>query len=130
MIVSPTNLDQRIEFMKKILKVAEELKNIQNFHSLAGVTVGLNVASINRLKITKNGLSKRIWKIIDDLKCLFDPSSSYKNYRSHIAKCVTPLIPYLFVFCFIFILFIFIFIFIYFFLLFFISFSYSFYEFI
>jgi RasGEF domain. len=66
--------------------------------TLAGMVAGFNLAAIARLQQTKTALSKKYVKILDELKTLFDPSSSYKNYRLHMSKTVQPAIPYMYSF--------------------------------
>ena len=68
--------------------------------SLAGMVAGFNLAAVSRLTQTKNLLGKKYVKILDELKLLFDPTSSYKNIRNHMAKIVQPAIPYMFLFLF------------------------------
>ena len=96
-VVLPT-AQQRMKMIKRFMKIAEELKNINSYHSLAGIVVGFNLASIVRLKQTKALLRQKHLKSLLDFNVLFDPSASYKNYRTHIYRVVPPLIPYLFVF--------------------------------
>lgn len=95
-VVMPTP-NQRAEVMKHFIRIAEELKQLNSFQSLAGLVVGFNLASIVRLKHTKSLLRHKFAKTLIDLNCLFDPSGSYKNYRAFVARMSPPLIPYLFV---------------------------------
>jgi len=84
----------RCEILKKFLLVATELQKLNNYNSLGGIIVGINLSAISRLKQTKGLLGKKYVKIWEDFDNLIIPSGSYKNYRAAVKNLVPPLIPY------------------------------------
>jgi len=64
-----------------------------NFTSLMGISMGFEVASISRLKITFGSLQKKTMASLEHLKSIQNPSSKFKNLRNTVAE--KPLnIPY------------------------------------
>ena len=71
------------------------METSQNFHAIAGIVAGLNIAPIIRLKFTFNLLPKKDKIILDKINAFMDPTSSYSNYRKSLLTRSLPLIPYL-----------------------------------
>jgi hypothetical protein len=112
-LIEDKNDMARINTIKHVLKICEELKNLGNYHAIFALISALNNNIIQRLdnlwKIKKNsniftdsGESDTLWKskknnnIFTELSELINPCNNYKNYRNIIKKHVkNNIIPYI-----------------------------------
>ena len=62
-----------------------------------GIIAGLNISSVQRLKVTLLEVDQKVVQKFNELEKLMDPSSSFKNYRKALAQSKTLALPYLFV---------------------------------
>lgn len=82
----------RHQHMKKILKIANELLSVRNFHSFFGIVSGLSNISIQKIP----NLCKHYQSQIDELINIIIPSDNFKIYRNLIKKGVDKeTIPYI-----------------------------------
>lgn len=95
MIVWPKGLKQRIEVVDRFLLIARYLKSYNNFCSLMGIFAALEICAVSRLHHTLNGLKKKHRTELQELKTLFDPRNSYKNYRAATESIPSAMIPYI-----------------------------------
>ncbi|KAL9658467.1 hypothetical protein ABK040_006009 [Willaertia magna] len=94
-ILKHENVKDRAKMIQKFIKIATELKNLNNFNSLKGIIGGLNSNAIHRLKKT--------WAIIPDSKlqefkelcALMSHTSNHKNLRDLLQSVEPPSIPYI-----------------------------------
>lgn len=87
---------ERSKFIKFILKLGFELKELRNFHALFAIVAGLNHSSIQRIKNLWKKKSKNTIRL-NDLENIISPSMNYNFYRNLI-KNLSPTdncIPYL-----------------------------------
>ncbi|KAM9975029.1 hypothetical protein ACTFIW_008503 [Dictyostelium discoideum] len=89
-IVRGENLKNRVKIMNKFIKIAEHLKNLNNFNSLTAILV-----AIQRSTVTRKELVKQSVKIITDLEKLMSSDDSYSTYRTRLAQCSPPCVPYI-----------------------------------
>lgn len=87
--------DDQIEFVKKMIKVAFECKELNNYQDFFAIVAGLNNKSIQRLKYlwkSKQDHSKKFLEFEE----LITPSHNYKNYRKIIDSIGSNnVIPYI-----------------------------------
>lgn len=70
-----------------------------------GIFAAFEISAVVRLKFTFGGVKKKLQKFLEEVRAIFDQSSSWKNYRDVFKTVGPPAIPYLFVFFFNFLLF-------------------------
>jgi len=94
-ILSERKVRHRAKIMEMFAKVAQDLKELNNFHALQAVITAFNSSPIGRLKWTKEKLSKRSKQTLYDVEQLMSMQSSYKIYRETLKNCPPPAIPYI-----------------------------------
>ncbi len=84
----------RIQTIKHILKICEELKILNNYHGLFALIAGLNNSSIQKIdNLWKN---KKHNNTFIEYSEIINPSKNYKNYRDIIKKnAKNSIIPYI-----------------------------------
>jgi hypothetical protein len=95
MILSVETVSERVKVLTKLVSIADELRKLNNFHTLMGVVAGLNQGSILRLKKTFEELPAAVHELSSSLEKLMSPESSYKNYRLALSKSIIPVLPYM-----------------------------------
>ena len=90
-------LKERSLVIAKFIDIAHELYVLQNFDSLMGVLAGLNLSSVSRLKFSNLSLNDSSVTLLEEVKALMEPQSSWSNYRNHLKSIVAPAIPYMYV---------------------------------
>jgi len=91
---APT-LKERVKMATKFIKIAQHLRELNNFNTLMGVVAGINMSAISRLKQTFADLDKGAKSIFEQLQFVLNPSSSFKNYRQDLHNANPPCLPYL-----------------------------------
>jgi len=94
-IMKVTKVKPRARVMAKFIKIAEHLKNINNYNSLMAIIAGLNFSSVFRLRYTREEMPAQTQKTIQELEKIMSSESSFKFYRSKLAASDPPCIPYL-----------------------------------
>jgi len=94
MILSFNSVPGRAAMIRKFIAICEELRKINNFHSLASLIVAMDIVSVARLQQSFEMLGKKHLKSLEEMKVLFNPTSSFKNYRQMLASASVPIIPY------------------------------------
>lgn len=72
----------------------QELRNLNNFSSMAGVVAGLNSAPITRLKRTKELLSAKTVSLKANLDATLDSSKNFANYKDMLKTINPPCVPF------------------------------------
>lgn len=106
------NLKERTKMLTKFIKIAQHLRELNNFNTLMGVVAGINMSSIrypsppplthgcslylSRLKNTFLDVDKHTKSTLDSLQILLNPGSSFKNYRQVLRNANPPCLPYLY----------------------------------
>ncbi|KAJ6229147.1 guanine nucleotide exchange factor [Anaeramoeba flamelloides] len=86
---------KRSKLINKFIKVAEHMKNLNNFNGLMAIIAGLDNSAIFRLKHTWDEVSKQLKDKFLALKEIMKSSGSYSNYRQYLHSINPPCIPYL-----------------------------------
>jgi len=87
-------LQDRAKVMRKLIRIMEHLRKLNNFNSIMAIMAGMNCSAVHRLKFTK----EEIGHAMDRFQSLEEELSSnnaYKNYRAILASVDPPCIPYL-----------------------------------
>eukprot|EP01080_Neovahlkampfia_damariscottae_P001212 gene1212-11302_t len=93
-IIKP-NLEDRINSMIKIIKIAKIVKEYHNYNLLVEILSGLGSNPVYRLKKTWDELPENIMNTYNELIELINPKGSYKNLRKELTKYNPPVMPYL-----------------------------------
>mmetsp|Transcript_19008 Transcript_19008/g.48341 ORF Transcript_19008/g.48341 Transcript_19008/m.48341 type:complete len:605 (-) Transcript_19008:112-1926(-) len=92
-IVKASPQKQQLKFVKKFIKVSKRMLTLRNYNGLMAVLSGLNLSSVQRLPVMKEGLSKSQRDDLQKLEALMSPQHNFKAYRS--LDHTPPMIPYL-----------------------------------
>eukprot|EP00026_Physarum_polycephalum_P009192 Phypoly_transcript_09306.p1 GENE.Phypoly_transcript_09306~~Phypoly_transcript_09306.p1 ORF type:complete len:146 (+),score=21.37 Phypoly_transcript_09306:950-1387(+) len=92
-ILSERLLRNRVKMLTKMIKVAQFLYEMNNFHLLMAFVSALNSSAIARLKWTQSKLSRHAKELQIDLPPLFNPATSYHLYGKNITSDLLPGLP-------------------------------------
>ncbi|XP_045568725.1 rap guanine nucleotide exchange factor 5 isoform X1 [Salmo salar] len=93
-LMCPT-LCNRVQLIKKFIKIAAHCKAQRNLNSFFAIVMGLNTAAVSRLSQTWEKVPGKLKKVFLELEMLTDPSLNHKAYRDTFRKTKTPKIPFL-----------------------------------
>uniref|UniRef100_A0A8C7KPL3 Rap guanine nucleotide exchange factor 5 n=1 Tax=Oncorhynchus kisutch TaxID=8019 RepID=A0A8C7KPL3_ONCKI len=93
-LMCPT-LCNRVQLIKKFIKIAAHCKAQRNLNSFFAIVMGLNTAAVSRLSQTWEKVPGKFKKLFLELEMLTDPSLNHKAYRDAFKKTKTPKIPFL-----------------------------------
>lgn len=93
-IVSEPTLKKRAANIKKMIKVAEELRKLNNFNAVFVCVSALHSASVNRLRKTWEEVPKSSIKQLEEYDTLTSPNGSFMVYREELHNANPPCIPY------------------------------------
>lgn len=93
-IVSEPNLKKRKLNLVKVIKIAQKLRELHNYHSLMAVIASLESAPVNRLKRTWE-IENIFQKQFQELKSIMSSEGSYKSFRQILKTEDPPAIPYI-----------------------------------
>ncbi|KAL6065502.1 Receptor-like protein kinase 2 [Balamuthia mandrillaris] len=94
-IVQTKKLRERAKLLTHIIKVAQHLKDMHNYHILTAVISGINNSAVLRLKWTRGKLHRRSQAALVELESLMSMEGSFKRYRQSLAEAAPPCIPYI-----------------------------------
>lgn len=94
-ILNEEKIKLRSRIFTKWIKVAVNLEQLQNYHTLMAVLMGFEDTSVYRLKETKQQIKIKYTNILKDLNKLMSPEDSHGMYRKRIANTKPPCIPYI-----------------------------------
>eukprot|EP01114_Cavostelium_apophysatum_P016104 TRINITY_DN4525_c0_g1_i1.p1 TRINITY_DN4525_c0_g1~~TRINITY_DN4525_c0_g1_i1.p1 ORF type:complete len:1270 (-),score=350.50 TRINITY_DN4525_c0_g1_i1:96-3905(-) len=95
LILEPARSKLRALRFEKLIKIAQNLRALNNYSTLMAFLGGFNNAAVTRLKFTKALIPKRILDGLAEMEKLMSVDSSYKSYREAIRSSTPPCIPYL-----------------------------------
>jgi hypothetical protein len=95
LIVCCATHQERVAMVTKIIRIAETVRGLNNYHTLMGLIAGLNMSPVNRLARTFADVDPGLIKTLKAHEKLMSPTSSYKNYRQTITQSSNPTIPYI-----------------------------------
>ncbi|XP_049587221.1 rap guanine nucleotide exchange factor 5 [Syngnathus scovelli] len=90
-----TALYQRVQLIKKFIKIAAHCKTQRNLHCFFAIIMGLNTAAVSRLSQTWEKIPGKFKKLFSELESITDPSLNHKAYRDMFKKMKAPKIPFL-----------------------------------
>ncbi|XP_057691211.1 rap guanine nucleotide exchange factor 5-like [Corythoichthys intestinalis] len=90
-----TTLCQRVQLIKKFIKIASHCKAQRNLHCFFAIIMGLNTAAVSRLNQTWEKIPGKFKKLFSELESITDPSLNHKAYRDIFKKMKAPKIPFL-----------------------------------
>nr|XP_057941020.1 rap guanine nucleotide exchange factor 5-like isoform X2 [Doryrhamphus excisus] len=90
-----TGLCQRVQLIKKFIKIADHCKAQRNLHCFFAIIMGLNTAAVSRLSQTWEKIPGKFKKLFSELETITDPSLNHKAYRDTFKKMKAPKIPFL-----------------------------------
>jgi hypothetical protein len=95
LILEPARVKLRAKRFAKLIKVAEQLRTLNNFSMLMAFLAGFNNSSVSRLRFTKQLLPKRSTDVLAELEAVMSVEKSSQSYRAALHNSNPPCIPYL-----------------------------------
>ncbi|KAF2069090.1 hypothetical protein CYY_009588 [Polysphondylium violaceum] len=96
LIIHPPKVKARARMMARFMRIAEHLKNLNNYNSLMAIIAGLNFSSVYRLKYTREEVPSQILKNYQELEKIMNSEGSFKIYRQRLQQGGGgPCLPYL-----------------------------------
>jgi son of sevenless-like protein len=92
-ILKEEKCKQRAKKMEQFIKIAQKLREINNFETLIAIISSLYDIPIHRLYFTKAEINPKYLKSLEELHQLMD--NNYAIYRNALLKAVPPIIPYI-----------------------------------
>ncbi|TFK42874.1 ras guanine nucleotide exchange factor domain-containing protein [Crucibulum laeve] len=83
-------VENRTQVLSFFINTALECLRLRNFASLTAIAIALHSTPIERLKLTRDGLSPYLRRKLDELNDLVDPSSNHRAYRRALERPVDP----------------------------------------
>jgi len=95
LILEPARVKLRAKRFTHLIRVAEQLRNLNNFSTLMSFLAAFNNSAVSRLKFTKQLIPKRAMDTLKELELTMSVDGSSKRYREALHNCNPPIIPYL-----------------------------------
>eukprot|EP01102_Stenamoeba_stenopodia_P022109 TRINITY_DN9101_c0_g2_i1.p1 TRINITY_DN9101_c0_g2~~TRINITY_DN9101_c0_g2_i1.p1 ORF type:complete len:373 (+),score=71.87 TRINITY_DN9101_c0_g2_i1:125-1120(+) len=95
-IVGTDRLKQRVSVVKQFIRIAEKLRELNNFNGVMEILTGLQSPAVHRLRQTwlKIESKKGLGASYRYLSEIFSPVSNHKNYRDELHSALPPCLPY------------------------------------
>ncbi|KAL9651649.1 hypothetical protein ABK040_001594 [Willaertia magna] len=87
--------EKRVWAIRKFIKIARELRKINNFNGLKEIIGGLRSIPIGRLKKHWAQVPKKLFEEYKELEKIVSTAKNYKEMRSTIKECPPPLLPFI-----------------------------------
>jgi len=100
-IVTQQNINNRVNIVKRLLKVAIKCREQNNFNCCQEIIAGFGSAAVHRLHKTWARIQKNEPKLIaqfNDIREIMSNSKSFHKYRNELNNVNPPCLPYLGVF--------------------------------
>eukprot|EP01129_Flabellula_baltica_P008573 TRINITY_DN3419_c0_g1_i1.p1 TRINITY_DN3419_c0_g1~~TRINITY_DN3419_c0_g1_i1.p1 ORF type:complete len:712 (-),score=126.79 TRINITY_DN3419_c0_g1_i1:31-2166(-) len=97
-ILKEEDLKRRAKVYGKILDVAWELHEMNNFSSCVALISGLQSSSVYRLALTKSKITNEQKERETELMKLLEPEDNYDYYKTKLSQAIAPCIPFLGIF--------------------------------
>jgi len=95
LILEPARVKLRAKRYSFLVRVAEQLRNLNNFSTLMAFLAAFNNSAVNRLKFTRQLIPKKLTETLKELETLMSVEGSSKRYREALHNSNPPSIPYL-----------------------------------
>ena len=90
-----SDMNNRIAMLLKFVEIAEELENLNNYQSLAGICKGIELETVQRLSSSIKAIEPQIKHVLGQSRLLGFNTQSYKSYRMQVDRVKDACIPYL-----------------------------------
>ncbi|KAJ3273454.1 hypothetical protein HK104_004268 [Borealophlyctis nickersoniae] len=98
-VLAQRKVKARAKVLGKFMKIAQILRNSNNYNTLMAILAGINSAPLLRLRQTRKLLyGRQSWRNYEALEKLMSSERSFGGYRSALKRSEMPCIPYLGVF--------------------------------
>ncbi|KAJ3035055.1 hypothetical protein HK097_004314, partial [Rhizophlyctis rosea] len=98
-VLAQRKVKMRAKVLGKFMKIAQILRNNNNYNTLMAVLAGINSAPLLRLRQTRKLLhARQSWRNYEALEKLMSSEKSFGNYRAALKRSEMPCLPYLGVF--------------------------------
>jgi hypothetical protein len=94
LIVTEKKYKSRVKLLEKFVRIAAELRKLNNFHLVMAFLVAFNNSAISRLKWTFAKLPKKVLAMLREIESLMSMEGSFKLYRGALDQVDTPCVPY------------------------------------
>lgn len=94
-ILSEIKLVHRANAVERFIKLAWNLRQLNNFHLLTAVLSGLSNSAVLRLKWTFAKVAKRYKQMHEELEAIMGMEGSFKLYRQTLVQATPPCVPYI-----------------------------------
>ena len=88
-------LPARLTTLKKLIRLGECFLELRNYDGAFAVYLGLNVASVSRLKKTWAGLSDKHVQAWQRLQAFCSHEHNYRVYRAALVEAQPPTLPFM-----------------------------------
>ncbi|KAG0043233.1 hypothetical protein BGZ83_011691 [Gryganskiella cystojenkinii] len=95
LIVSETDIKKRVAIIKQLLLLADKLRQLNNFSSLAAINAVFAGSAVHRLHRTLEALPSKVRASMLTLQELWDPSRNWTGYRTELHKTNPPMVPFM-----------------------------------
>lgn len=95
LIVTEANMRKRKSITTRIIKLAQRLRELHNYHSLMALIAALESAPVARLRKTWDAIDSAYVKQFQELRGIMSAEGSYKAFRAVIKTEDPPVIPYI-----------------------------------
>lgn len=97
-ILSAEKLRDRVRTYTRFIKIAEHLRNMNNFQTFQAILAAFSSTPIHRLKVTQATLDPRLLQKVEEWNDLMKGDQSYRQVRLALASIKPPAIPYIGIF--------------------------------
>jgi hypothetical protein len=94
-IVKETQYKRRKTTLSRFIKIAGKLREINNFHSMMAIVLGIESPPVSRLKKTWEGVKSANMKTLEELKQMTHPARNHEVLRAALKMVTEPCIPWL-----------------------------------
>lgn len=94
-VLRQRDMKLRASTLKHLIRVASELRVLNNYSSMAGVVAGLSASAISRLKKTWEQLSDKTTREWHDLEVMMDSTRNFQKYKEMLKTTNPPCVPFL-----------------------------------
>ncbi|KAJ3021295.1 UNVERIFIED_CONTAM: hypothetical protein HDU68_009698 [Siphonaria sp. JEL0065] len=85
---------KRTKAIKRFIKVAKELRMLNNFNTMFAVLHGLKRNLVAKMTGAWDGLAGKHVEGFKEMEALMDPKGGFANFWGELKNCVAPLIPF------------------------------------